>query len=402
MSSEHDRLPLDGIRVVEFSHVVMGPACGLVLADLGADVVKVEPTTGDKTRTLGAASAGVFTTYSRNKRSVAVDIGTTEGLAFAKRLLAEADVLIENFRPGALDAAGLRYDALRVQQPRLVYCSLKGFLSGPYEQRVALDEVVQMMGGLAYMTGPPGTPLRAGASVNDVMGAVFAATAIVSALYERERTGRGKLVKAGLFENCAFLVAQHMARYALTGVAPRPMPLREPGWGIYDIFASGDGEGVFVAVVTDTQWQAFCSAFGLDELAENEALATNLLRVEARDWLLPELAAVLARFTLVEICEVCEAVGAGFAPIRAPHELFGDPQLARPEARVDLTLPDGTASWLPGLPIELDHRRLRGRLDPPQLGEHTVEVAESIGYGRDEIAALMDAGVLAGVEPVAP
>ena len=402
MSSEHDRLPLDGIRVVEFSHVVMGPACGVILADLGADVVKVEPITGDKTRTLSAASAGVFSTYSRNKRSVAIDVRTADGLAFAQRLVADSDVLIENFRAGSLDAVGLGYSTLRDIAPRLVYCSLKGFLTGPYEQRVALDEVVQMMGGLAYMTGPPGQPLRAGASVNDVMGAVFAATAIVSALYEREQTGRGKLVRAGLFENCAFLVAQHMARYALTGVAPRPMPLREPGWGIYDIFASSDGERVFLAVVTDTQWQAFCVAFGLDEFAENQALATNLLRVEARDWLLPELAAVLARFTLVEICELCETVGAGFAPIRAPHELFDDPQLARPEARVDLTLADGTASWLPALPIELDNRRLHGRRDPPRLGEHTVEVAESIGYGPEEIAALIEAGVLAGAEPVTP
>lgn len=388
-------LPLAGVRVVEFSHVVMGPACGLVLADLGADVVKVEPPTGDKTRTLGAASAGVFTTYSRNKRSVAVDVRTPEGLAFAKRLIATADVLVENFRPGSLDAVGLGYPALSAELPRLVYCALKGFLSGPYEQRVALDEVVQMMGGLAFMTGPPGQPLRAGASVNDVMGAVFAATAIVSALFERERTGRGKLVKAGLFENCAFLVSQHMARYALTGVAPRPMPLREPGWGIYDIFKTSDGDSVFLAVVTDTQWRAFCAAFGLHELAENAALATNLLRVEARDWLLPELSAVLERRTLAEICDVCEAVGAGFAPIRAPHELFDDPQLAQPEARVDLTLPDGTSSWLPALPIELDDRRLRGGLGPPRLGEHTVQVAESLGYSDGDIAALLDAGVLA-------
>jgi crotonobetainyl-CoA:carnitine CoA-transferase CaiB-like acyl-CoA transferase len=304
-------------------------------------------------------------------------------------------VLIENFRQGSLDAAGLGYQALAAEFPRLVYCSLKGFLSGPYEQRVALDEVVQMMGGLAFMTGPPGQPLRDGASVNDLMGAVFAATAIVSALYDRERTGRGRLVKAGLFENCAFLVSQHMARYVLTGVAPRPMPLREPGWGIYDIFESSDGEGVFLAVVTDTQWRAFCAAFGLHELGENEALATNALRVEARGWLLPELAAVLGRRTLAEICAVCEAVGAGFAPIRAPHELFEDPQLARPEARVELTLPDGTASWLPSLPIELDDQRLRGRLDPPRLGEHTVQVAESLGYSEGDIAALVDAGVLA-------
>ena len=389
------RLPLDGVRVVEFSHVVMGPACGLVLADLGADVVKVEPLTGDKTRTLGSVSAGVFTTYARNKRSVAVDVRTPDGLAFAKRLVAESDVLIENFRAGSLDAVGLGYAALSAELPRLVYCSLKGFLSGPYEQRVALDEVVQMMGGLAYMTGPPGQPLRAGASVNDVMGAVFAATAIVSALYERERTGRGKLVKAGLFENCAFLVAFHMARYALTGVEAPPMPLREPGWGIYDIFDTSDDHQVFLAVVTDTQWRAFCAAFGLTELAENEALATNRQRVDARDWLLPELGGVLKRRTLAEICDICEAVGAGFAPIRAPHELFDDPHLARPEARVDVTLEDGTSTWLPALPLELDDRRLLGRLDPPRLGEHSVEVAEELGYSADEIDELVRSGVLA-------
>ena len=395
-----DRLPLASVRVVEFSHVVMGPACGVVLADLGADVVKVEPPAGDKTRTLGAASAGVFTTYSRNKRSVALDVRTPEGLAFAKRLVAESDVLIENFRTGSLDAVGLGYEALKEELPRLIYCSLKGFLAGPYEQRVALDEVVQMMGGLAYMTGPPGQPLRAGASVNDVLGAVFAVAGIVSALYERERTGRGKLVKSGLFESCAFLVAQHMARYTLTGVEPRPMPLREPGWGIYDIFeTSGDGQ-IFLAVVTDTQWRAFCAAFGLEALGELEVLETNRLRVEARDWLLPELAAVLKLRTLEEICDICEAVGVGFAPIRAPHELFDDPQLAQPDARVDVTLEDGTQTWLPALPIELDHRRPNGRLNPPRIGEHSVEVARSLGYDPNEIADLIAAGVLADAEAV--
>ena len=390
----NDPLPLVGVRVVEFSHVVMGPACGLVLADLGADVVKVEPIAGDKTRTLQAASAGLFTTYSRNKRSVAVDVRAREGLAFVRHLIAGADVLIENFRPDALDDVGLDYASLSREAPRLVYCSLKGFLSGPYEKRVALDEVVQMMGGLAYMTGPPGQPLRAGASVNDLMGAVFAVAGILAALYERERTGLGKLVKAGLFENNAFLVAQHMARFALTGVAPRPMPVRDSGWGVYDVFETSDGVGVFVAVVTDGQWRAFCDVFELADLAASSALATNQLRVDAREWLLPELADVLARRTGAEICDLCERAGVGFAPIRRPEELFDDPHLSRPDARVDIRLADGSTTWLPGVPLELDSRRLHGGRNPPRLGEHTAEIAGELGYTSSEINRLVDAGVL--------
>jgi crotonobetainyl-CoA:carnitine CoA-transferase CaiB-like acyl-CoA transferase len=395
-----DRRPLAGVRVVELSHVVMGPACGVVLADLGAEVVKVEPPiVGDKTRRLGAASAGLFTTYSRNKRSVAVDVRSPEGLAFVRRLIHRADVLIENFRPGALDAAGLDYGSLRDEAPRLVYCSLKGFLSGPYEDRVALDEVVQMMGGLAYMTGPPGRPLRAGASVNDVMGAVFAVAGVVAALYERERTGRGKLVRAGLFENNAFLVAQHMARFAITGEPPRPLPVRESGWGVYDVFETADGERVFVAVVTDGQWRAFCDAFGFSELAAAEALATNRLRVESRDWLIPELEAALGRCTRARICELCELAGVGFAPIRRPEELFDDPHLSRPDARVDVTLEDGRETWLPALPLELDGSRLLGGRSPARLGEHTVEVAGELGYRSDEITRLIELGVLGAADP---
>jgi crotonobetainyl-CoA:carnitine CoA-transferase CaiB-like acyl-CoA transferase len=329
-----------------------------------------------------------------------VDVQAPEGLAFAKRLVAQADVLVENFRPGALDAVGLDYASLSEQNPRLVYCSLKGFLTGPYEHRVALDEVVQMMGGLAYMTGPPGRPLRAGASVNDLMGAVFAVTAIVAALYDRQRTGRGKLVRAGLFENNAFLVSQHMARFAITGEASPPMSVREAGWGIYDVFETSDDDRVFVAVVTDTQWRAFCDAFGLSALAAVDALATNRLRVEARSWLVPEVAAALRRRTRAEICELCDAAGVGFAPIRRPDELFSDPHLSRPEARVDVTLADGRPTWLPGLPIELDGERLRGGAAPPRVGEHTVEVAEALGYSPDEIRGLVDAGVLAAQDAV--
>jgi crotonobetainyl-CoA:carnitine CoA-transferase CaiB-like acyl-CoA transferase len=393
---EPGHLPLAGVRVVEFSHIVMGPACGVVLADLGADVVKVEPPNGgDKTRHLAGAAAGVFATYARNKRSLAADVRTPDGLALVRRLVAQADVLIENFRPGALDAVGLDYATLGEETPRLIYCSLKGFLAGPYEHRVALDEVVQMMGGLAYMTGPPGQPLRAGASVNDLMGAVFAVAGVVAALYERERTGRGRLVKAGLFENNAFLVAQHMAAFAITGDVPQPMPARNVGWGIYDVFDTSDAERVFVAVVTDTQWLTFCDAFDLADLAAMERLATNRLRVESREWLIPELAAILCRRTRAEICDICEGAGVGFAPIRRPDELFDDPHLSRPEARVDVALEDGTVTWLPALPIELDSRRPRGARNPPRLGEHTIEIAEELGYSSPEIRRLIDAGVLA-------
>ncbi|HWV80893.1 MAG TPA: CaiB/BaiF CoA-transferase family protein, partial [Hyphomicrobiaceae bacterium] len=211
-------LPLAGVRVVEFCHVIMGPTCGLILGDLGADVIKVEPApNGDNTRRMVGSGAGFFATYNRNKRSLALDMKTPEGMEISKKLIASADVLTENFRPGAMDALGLGYEALKKTNERLIYCSLKGFLSGPYDKRSALDEVVQMMAGLAYMTGPVGRPLRAGASVNDMMGGMFAAIGILAALRERDRTGEGQLVQSALYENCAFLVGQHMMQYVVTG-----------------------------------------------------------------------------------------------------------------------------------------------------------------------------------------
>ena len=254
--------PLAGLRVIEFTHMVMGPACGLVLADLGADVIKVEPAPGgDNTRRLGGSGIGFFAMANRNKRSLSVDLKSSEGRALVRRLLSTADVLVENFRPGAMDKLGLSYASLSAENPRLIYCSCKGFLPGPYDSRVALDEVVQMMGGLAYMTGPPGQPLRAGSSVNDIMGGMFGAIGILAAVTERERTGRGRHVQTGLFENNVLLMAQHMAQYALSGVEAPPMSVRQVAWPIYDLFNTADGGQVFVGVVTDTQWRLFCAEF---------------------------------------------------------------------------------------------------------------------------------------------
>jgi crotonobetainyl-CoA:carnitine CoA-transferase CaiB-like acyl-CoA transferase len=388
-------LPLEGIRVVEFSHMVMGPSCGLVLGDLGADVIKVEPVgEGDNTRRLPGSGAGFFQAFNRNKRSLALDVKSPKGLGFARRLISRADVLIENFRPGGLDRLGLGYEALRAENPGLIYCSLKGFLSGPYENRAALDEVVQMMGGLAYMTGPPGRPLRAGAPVNDIMGGMFAVIGILAALLERQRTGRGQLVRSALFENNAFLVSPHMAQFAVTGAPAAPMPARISAWGIYDVFDTGDGQQIFIAVVTDTQWRAFCEAFGRPGLLADATLTTNPLRVAARDRLLPELRGLFKTLTGAQIGHICEAHNIGFAPIRRPDELFDDPQLACPGAMIEVALPNGGSTPLPALPIEMDGQRLQKRLDIPRVGEHSADIASELGCEPALIAELIAEGVL--------
>ncbi len=378
--------PLAGLRVVEFAHMVMGPTCGLALADLGADVVKVEPAAegekpaGDNTRRLHGAGTGFFAMLNRNKRSVVLDLKSADGLAVAKRLLARADVLIENFRPGALDKLGLSYAALREENPRLIYCSCKGFLPGPYEHRVALDEVVQMMGGLAYMTGLPGRPMRAGSSINDILGGTFAALGVLAAVEERHRTGVGKHVMAGLFETNAVLVAQHMAQAAITGTEPPPMGIKRPAWPIYDIFDCADGGQVFVGAVTDTQWKLLCHSFGLDVLSTDPTLATQQQRVAARERVLPIIAAALGALDKPALMARCEALGLPYAPIAKPWELFDDPHLNASGGLVPLTLADGRAVKLPALPLALDGERLTQRRDLPAVGEHTDEILAELGW----------------------
>src|SRR6476646_9301401 len=280
----HTGLPLDGIRVVEFTHMIMGPTCGMILADLGAEVIKIEPPGGDRTRKLPGRGIGFFRTFNRNKKSVVLDVTTAEGRETAAELIGEADVVIENFRPGLMRSLGLDYDTLS-----------RRFPPGPYENRLALDEVVQMMAGLAYMTGPPGRPLRAGASVNDIMGGMFGVIGALAALAEREHTGRGQEVQVGLFENCVLLSAQHMLPYTLTGVAAPPMPDRINAWGVFDLFETADGEQVFLGGVTDTQWAVFGRAFDIGTLADDPRLASNTLRVQARAWMLPQLREIIRK-----------------------------------------------------------------------------------------------------------
>src|SRR5688500_18899594 len=374
--------------------MVMGPSCGLVLADLGAEVIKVEPLAGDNTRRLEAAGIGFFPVFNRNKKSFAVDLGQAEGRAIVLKLLDTADVLTENFRPGALDKMGFSFAELKKRNPRLIYCSLKGFLKGPYEHRLALDEVTQMMGGLAYMTGLPDRPLRAGSSVIDIMGGTFAAVGILAALRERETTGKGMRVTSALFESTAYLVAQHMAQYELTGEAPPPMSVKSPAWGVYDIFETAGGGRLFVGVVTDTQWETFCREFGEQDLRNDARLKTNGQRVKERGWLIASLAQVFKRFTQEELTVKLEGIGLPFAPIAKPWDLLDDPHLNASGGLLETRVGDKTIH-VPALPVSLDGQRLGKRSDPPRVGEHTRELLAALGCSRAEIESLRERGIVA-------
>jgi len=379
-------LPLAGIRVVEFTHMVMGPTCGLVLADMGAEVIKVEPIDGDRTRHLLGAGAGFFPMFNRNKKSIALDLRSPGGLEVAHKLCGTADVVAENFKPGTMGKYGLDYAALSQVNPRVVYVSHKGFLPGPYEHRTALDEVVQMMGGLAYMTGRPGDPLRAGTSVNDIMGGMFGAIGALGALMQRMATGRGQEVQSALFENNVFLVGQHMLQYAITGQAAAPMPERISAWAVYDVFTVADGQ-IFLAAVSDAQWKVFCDIFGFQDLRDDPAHANNNLRVRARPTLLPELRRRLASRTVAELSGLFEARGLPFAPIARPEDLFDDAHLRATGGLADIVLPDGERAGQTAsaalFPFTMDGQRLGVRLQPPTRGQHTDELLASLGYDAE-------------------
>ncbi|MEM8696221.1 MAG: CaiB/BaiF CoA-transferase family protein [Pseudomonadota bacterium] len=386
--------PLAGLRVIEFTHMVMGPAAGAILAELGAEVIRVEPIGGDRTRRLLGSGGGYFPMYNRHKQSVCLNLKDGDGLAVAKKLVESADILIENYRPGAMEKLGLGYEALSETNGRLIYCSEKGFLPGPYENRTALDEVAQMMGGLAYMTGPPGKPLRAGASVIDVTGGMFGVIAILAAVEQRHRTGRGQKVQSSLFETTVYLVGQHMAQKAVTGQAAAPMPARVSAWAIYDVFETAD-EPVFIGVVTDALWEKFCALFGLDSLWAREELRENNARVEAREEIMPEIRALMKNFTRAELIAKLDGTGLPFAPIGKPEELFDDPHLAASGGLQDVTLTDGRTVQLPVLPIDLDGQRTGAPDALPEPGEQSDDVLAGLGYSAEEIAALKEAGAAA-------
>lgn len=374
MQQENTSLPLAGIRVVEFTHMVMGPTCGMILADLGAEVIKVEPPGGDKTRNLPGLGIGFFRAFNRNKKSVVLDITTEEGRAAAAELAGQSDVLLENFRPGLMEKLGLDHATLSAKYPHLIYVSHKGFLPGPYEKRLALDEVVQMMGGLSYMTGPKGRPLRAGTSVNDIMGGMFGAIGVLAALRERDRTGRGQEIQSALFENCVFLASQHMQQFAMTGEAPPPMPSRVSAWSVYDVFTLADGEQLFIGAVSDKQFVTLCHVLGHTELVHRPEYRNNASRVAVRPQLLEELGTILQHHRPEVLMPQLEAAGIPYAPIVRPEQLLDDPHLKESGGLVPMQMDDGSMAPTVLLPLLMGGRRPGVRHPLPRPGEHNDEV----------------------------
>ena len=389
-----DNLPLKGIKVTEFTHMIMGPAVGAILADLGAEVIRIEPVTGDKTRLLPGSGIGFFTSFNRNKRSIALDIKSDQGKDIALKLIQESDVLIENFRPGTMERLGFGYEDLKPLNNRLIYCSAKGFLQGPYENRTALDEIAQMMGGLAHMTGPIGQPLRAGSSVIDIMGGMFGVIGILAACEQLKTTGRGQKITSALFENVAYLMTQHMAQYAITGEAVPPMPVRKSVWAIYEVFQTKGDEQVFVGVVSDAQWQSFCKAFDLLVLLENSDLNENAGRVEHRDLIIPIITETFKQYTKLELMQKLEETGLPFAPISKPEDLFEDPHLNASDGLVAIDLPEGGQVKLPTLPIEMDGNRFGVRYQPSQPGEHTREILRELDFDDEIIDQMVNESVV--------
>lgn len=382
MHTEATGLPLEGVRVLEFTHMVMGPTCGMILADLGAEVIKIEPPGGDKTRKLPGLGIGFFRSFNRNKKSVVLDIQTPEGMATAKELIGECDVLLENFRPGLMDKLGLGYAALAQAFPKLIYVSHKGFLPGPYENRLALDEVVQNMAGLTYMTGPKGRPLRAGTSVNDIMGGMFGAIGVLAALRERDRTGKGQEIQSALFENCCLLASQHMQQFQMTGEVPPPFPSRISAWSVYDTFEVAHNEQLFIGAVSDKQFISLCKVIDRADLANDPALATNAQRVAVRPELLKRLGETLVQFEIDDLCAKLEAAGLPYAKVVRPDQLVNDEHLIQSGGMVPLTTDEGTTTQAVLLPLMMGGRRPGVRRPIAKVGEHTQEILAALRNKR--------------------
>ena len=404
MSVPAPRLPLIGVRVLELAHIVAGPSGGLLFGDLGADVIKVEePRRGDQSR--GMPNGGsTFYALNRNKRSLAVDLKSPQGREIFGRLVSTADVVIDNYAPGVLDRLGIGYEWAADLNPRIIYCAVKGFLPGPYEDRPLLDELAQMMSSMAYMTGPLGQPLRAGPSVIDIGAATYGVLAAIAALYDRERTGRGQHIRTGLFESAVFLSAQHVAQASVSGEAPLPMPSRgmgsRLGWGVYQLFPTADERKVFIAITSNAHWERFCREFGLDDLLADPDLDSNAKRCVNRPRVIPRIEVVTRTLTAADLIARLEQARVPFAPLNTPLDVLDDPQLNTSGGLLEVEAANGRAVKVPAAPVASTSFTPSVRRQPPGLGEHTRELLVELGYAPAEIDDLAGRSIVTLDGPV--
>jgi crotonobetainyl-CoA:carnitine CoA-transferase CaiB-like acyl-CoA transferase len=386
-------LPLQGIRVLELGQVISGPAVGLFLADLGADVTAVENPRADAFQ----RERPTLAFLRRNKRNIAIDLRMSDGRELFLDLAKKSDIVVENYGPGTVERLGIDYKTVSTLNKRVIYCSIKGFLPGPYGNRKAADEVVQMMGGLAFMTGLPGRPMRAGASVTDLGAASFGTIAILAALIQRETTGEGQHIQAGLYETVVFWMSQHLALLGVTGEAPEPVTVvgvsDRLGWPIYDVFRTADEKLVFLGLLNDKHWTSFCAELELHSLASDPKLQTNEQRLEQRPSLVGRLREIIGTYRSSDLLSRLERIDVVFAPVHSPADLVSDEHLLASRQLLETEFM-GSRFLLPMLPVRTSEFSPSIRCQPRAFAQDTESYLRESGYGEAVISEWLRSGVI--------
>ena len=390
--------PLEDVTVLELGHIVAGPFCSLILADLGADVIKVENRRhgGDSVRGSSELGTSLFNAMNRNKRSVTVDLKDDAGREVFERLVADADVIVENFGPGVTDRLGVDYGTLREVNESLVYCSIKGFGEGPYEEYPALDPITEALSGLMSVTGlPDEQPVRVGTSISDMAASFFGAIGILSALRQRDLTGVGTYVEAPMFESTMPFMSYWLAYSQAHDVVPEPIGASHLNWAPYDVFQTADGEWTFVGPSSERHWERLCDALELD-LADDERFETMIDRREHREALRETLADVFDDWTQPEVLERLRDVGVPVAPVNDVSDVLEDDHLEATDALTEIETVEGkeTTVEVPKLPLRADRFDPPEGERPPELGEHTDGILRELGYSDAEIESLRERGAL--------